>query len=509
MLQNGNNNSQLKRVLFFSFLLLYTGVMLWLCNELNIWMDEAYTLDTTSAKYKLHLVIKQSYYFESQPPVYFILLSLWRKLNDGVFFARLFSLINIGLSAWFFYRLSNLIRGVKTSRWVLILFLLNPFVIWAGLEIRLYAFLLLLSVLLIYFFFRYYISEKKKYLYLFLFISAIGLYTQYFFAFLIAALVFASLLFKGWKIFFKFSLYLIPVILIFLPNVMLMADQLGMVQSLKLQFSTMQRIDMVFHSPQNLMLAMEKLYFARELRWVILLLFILLIAWSYLKGHKQNRLIKTFYFRAINLSILTSLAVIIMLAVVMAVTKIDYEDRYLIIALPLFILVFTLIDKHTFVLSRFIYILLTLFFSWLFFYIYYYSNPVKQYDYKGVAKYISLQARREEPILFYQSTISLPFGYYYKGSNPLIPLPHQVQFDTTYMNPVKDTFELKQSIDNIKGASRSYLLISDLNEAMYNGNENRKMVNDYINNHYSITMDTLFFGLSKKHSLRVRRVEKK
>ena len=194
MLQNGNNNSQLKRVLFFSFLLLYTGVMLWLCNELNIWMDEAYTLDTTSAKYKLHLVIKQSYYFESQPPVYFILLSLWRKLNDGVFFARLFSLINIGLSAWFFYRLANLIRGVKTSRWVLILFLLNPFVIWAGLEIRLYAFLLLLSVLLIYFFFRYYISEKKKYLYLFLFISAIGLYTQYFFAFLIAALVFASLL---------------------------------------------------------------------------------------------------------------------------------------------------------------------------------------------------------------------------------------------------------------------------------------------------------------------------
>ena len=77
------------------------------------------------------------------------------------------------------------------------------------------------------------------------------------------------------------------------------------------------------------------------------------------------------------------------------------------------------------------------------------------------------------------------------------------------MNPIKDTFELKQSIENIKGVSGSYLLISDLNEAMYNSNGNRKMVNDYITNHYSITMDTLFFGLSKKHSLRVRRLEKK
>ena len=506
MLQNGNNN--LKKILFFSFLLLYAGIMLWLCKELNIWMDEAYTLDTTSAKYSLPLVIKQSYYFESQPPVYFILLSLWRKLNDGIFFARLFSLIHIGLSAWFFYRLVNLICGTKSSRWVLVLFLLNPFVVWAGLEIRLYAFLLLLSILLIYFFFRYYISEKKKYLYLFLLIAAIGLYTQYFFAFLIAALVFASLLFNGWKMFFKFSLYLIPVVLIFLPNVMFMASQLGMVQSLKLQLSTMQRIDMVLHSPQNLILAMGKLYFAREIRRAILIVFILLFALSYLQGLKQNRFIKTFYFRSINLIILTSLTVIIMLAVFMAVTKIDYEDRYFIIALPLFILVFTLIDQHAFVFSRFIYILLTFFFSWLFFYIYYYSNPVKQYDYKGVAKYISLQERQEEPILFYHSTISLPFGYYYKGSNSIIPLPHQVHFDTTYMNPIKDTFELKQSIDNIKSVSGSYLLISDLNEAMYNGNENIKMVNDYITNHYSITMDTLFFGLSMKHPLRVRRLEK-
>jgi len=507
IVQNGSYNSQVKKKLFYAFLFFYTGVMLWLCNQLNIWMDEAYTLDTTSAKYNLSLVIKQSYYFESQPPVYFIILSLWRKINDGVFFARLFSVINIGLSGWFFYRLANLISGTKTSRWVLILFLLNPFVIWAGLEIRLYAFLLFLSVLLIYFFFRYYTQEKKKDLYFFLVICVIGLYTQYFFALLIGALVFASLIFKGWKIFFRFCLYLIPVGLIFLPNVILMANQLNMVQSLKLQFSPLQRIDMVFHSPQNLMLAMGKLYFARQLRWVLLISFISLVTWSYLKAYKQNRKIKTFYFEAINLNILAALTVVIMLAILMAITKIDHEDRYLTIALPFFILWFTLIDRHIFLIRRVIYSLLSLFFIWLF--IYNYSDTVKQYDYKGVVKYIHLEERKAEPILFYHSTVSLPFSFYYTGTNPLVPLPHEVHFDTSYMDGIKDTLELKQSIQNIKSIPASYLLISDLNEPMYDGNENKKMVNDYLTAHYIITLDTLFFGLSKNRPLRIRRLEKK
>jgi hypothetical protein len=66
--------------IFYAFVVLYSAFMMYLCYELNIWVDEAYTLDTTSAKYSLSKVIYQSYNFESQPPLYFILLWLWRSL---------------------------------------------------------------------------------------------------------------------------------------------------------------------------------------------------------------------------------------------------------------------------------------------------------------------------------------------------------------------------------------------------------------------------------------------
>src|ERR1700712_3329573 len=136
-IMKNSNSSPVKNYLFYIFLFIYAVTLLYLSKVLNIWMDEAYTLDTTG--YKLSKVIAQSYSFESQPPVYFILLSLWRKISGEVFFARLFSLISIGLAAHYFYKLIRLISGIEASRWLLILFLLNPFIVWAGLEIRLYA----------------------------------------------------------------------------------------------------------------------------------------------------------------------------------------------------------------------------------------------------------------------------------------------------------------------------------------------------------------------------------
>jgi len=499
------SGSPVKKYLFYGFLIVYSAVLLYLCKVLNIWLDEAYTLDTTARP--LSEVISQSYSFESQPPVYFILLSLWRKISADVFFARLFSLLSIGLAAYFFYKLIRLLSAVEGSKWLVLLFLLNPFIVWAGLEIRLYAFLLLLSTILIYLFLAYYIKGKNKYLYFFLLTSLVGLYTQYFFAFLIAALVFALLVFKGWKAFFRISLYLVPVVLLFLPNLMFMGDQLGMVQSQKAEFSAVQRIGIVLHSPQNVTFAMDSLPFQRIIRLGILFLFVAFLGYAYLQAYKKNRNEKTTYFELINFSIVAGITLVAILAALIAVTGIDHQDRYLTIAVPFFILLFSLFGMHSFLQSRIMYTVLALYFAGIL--LYNYSSPVKQYDYKAVAKFVDVHEKPNEPILFYHSVLSLPFSYYYTGKNLIVPLPHEVHYDTSYMNNIKDTVELNQSIKNIKSTSTSYLLISDLNEDKYKDNENRKMVNDYFNLHYRVTFDTLYFGLSKKRSLRIRRFEQK
>ena len=84
--------------LFYTFLLIYASFLLILCYKLSIWEDEAYSLHTTA--YSLSEVIGLSYNFEGQPPAYFIILALWRKIDDGIFFARLLSVLFIFLSAF-------------------------------------------------------------------------------------------------------------------------------------------------------------------------------------------------------------------------------------------------------------------------------------------------------------------------------------------------------------------------------------------------------------------------
>jgi hypothetical protein len=497
---NGSNKS---KVFLYGFIAVWAAVMLYLSKEINIWMDEAYTLDTTSAKYSFSGVVHQSYYFESQPPVYFILVWVWRKISAAVFWARLFSLISIALTAWYFFKIVSRYTSAHISRWLLVLFLLNPFIIFAALEIRLYAFLMFLSAAAVYNYLLYYTENSKKHLFIFLAISLVAMYTQYFFAFLIAGLLVATLVYSGFKKAFVTGLYILPVILIFLPNVFVMDDQLGMVQSQKDEMGIFKRMTMVLHSPQNLLLSLETLQVSRLLRWVVLFASSGLLIIAYATGYKKNKQNPLPLFKLTNFFLITAVTVVLMLALFIGVTGIDHQDRYFTIVLPLFVASFALLGVFNVLVSRLLFACFSLYLSALF--IYHYNDPVKQYDYKEIAEYVTIHQQPKEPVLFYHSTIALPFRYYYEGGNATVPLPHEVPFDNSYMDNVKDTAELKHCIDSTRTGSRSFLLISDFTEPRYKDDENRKMVNEYLNSHYTLSFDTLYYGASKHRSLRIRR----
>jgi len=161
-LLNKDGAGRNKHIPFWLFLLVYAAFIIYLCKVLNIWIDEVYTMDTSS--YSLSGVINQSYNFEGQPPAFFIFLSLWRTISSDLFFARLFSVACIGIAAWVFYKLVVLISGKDCSLWFVVLFLLNPYTVWASTQARLYAFLLLLSIVSVYFFFNFYKKRENKYL---------------------------------------------------------------------------------------------------------------------------------------------------------------------------------------------------------------------------------------------------------------------------------------------------------------------------------------------------------
>ena len=496
-----------KNLIFYGFILFYSLLLIFLCDKLNIWEDESYSLHTTSNN--LGTVITQSYNFEGQPPFYFLLLAIWRHINSGIFFARALSLIFIGFSSYFFYQLVRVVSGFEYSRWMLIIFLLNPFTVWAGLEIRLYSLVIFLSTILIYYFFRFYIENKNKYLYLFLFISLIGLYTQYFFALEIAALAGSLLIFKGWKTFFKLCLYLIPVIVLFIPNLFFVNQQVGMLQSHKLEYSMIKRISVVLHSPQNLMLALDYVEFPVGINRGIRIIFILITSYAYIKVYKKQRAAYNAYFEKINVVAFSVLTLIFLYCVLIAITGIIFQLKYLAIILPLFILIFTLVKEYSFFYSNLIYAIISAYYISLL--IVGYKNPIKNYDYESAGKYLNKIGRSKEPVLLYDKSLLPPFAYYYTGPNLLIPLPALNYDNNYYEENITDTFELKKAIENINSPTKSYILMTDMPDNYdgykYTFNMTPKMIDKCLKTSYNVTLDTLFLGENKNHTLRIRRLE--
>jgi len=489
-----------KKVIFYGFLVIYFVILIYLCNETTIWEDECYTLNTTS--HSLSGVISQSYQFEAQPPLYFILLKCWRQINGGVFFARLLSVFFIGLSAYFFHRLVNLISGKESSKWLLIIFLLNPFTVWAAIEMRSYAMIIFLSTISIYFFLQFLISNKKKYLYSFIITAIIGLYTQYLFIFLIISLLFSFLVFRGWKSFFILCIYFIPVIILFLPNFLFISHDISIQQTTLYTWKS--TIYLILQTPCNLLLGLNNVTSFWKYIIILFTSFCALIA--YHKLYSVN-LSKNSSFGKLNFILITVLFFVLLYAIGFSLFRIQYADLYMAVAFPLLILLMTVFKVYSPSYRRLIYTSFSLYLFFLLLFIY--RNRVKFYDFKSIAKYVTEIENNNEPILFYRNGLSLPFDYYYKGKNLIYPLPNAVTFDKNYLINFKDTTEMRKSIECINSTSNSYILISD-DKAVYLGSldMNRKMVDDYLVRNYKTTLDTLYFGKSKNYYLRIRCIEK-
>jgi hypothetical protein len=491
-------------LIFYGFLIIYFTLLSYLCMEAPFWEDEFYTLDTSS--YNISGVISQSYNFEGQPPVYFVLLKIWRQIDDGFVFARFLSLLFVFLTVWVFMRLLRLLSDGGDLIWLLIIFLLNPFTVWAALEIRTYSLLIFLSTILIYSFLSYYLASKNFHLYLFLITCVIGLYTQYYFVFLIIALTFSLLVFKGWRAFFKLCLYLIPVVLMFLPNLIFLKENLSMQHTSNPDYSALKGISKVLQSPPKLMLALNLVPIKNGIKLFIILLFIVLAVFGYIKAYK-NHIYSGIYFERYNIILVSASVIVILFGIVVVITRTVFADKYMAIAFPLLILLFAIFQVHFSLYRKLIYVTLSI--SFILLLLMTYIHPVKLFDFKSLVKYVDKIEQKGEPIMFYRNAMSLPFGYYYKGQNQLVPLPDPVRFDTTYLRNIKDTLELRQVIAGITPKSESYLLITDDNtDYAYSVNFNRKMVDEYLNAHFRTTLDTSFFGEGPTYRLRIRRLEK-
>lgn len=193
-------NHQPSSVGVFSLIFLHLLVVLPLAYYLNIWADEASTLYTTQSGFSA--AFQNALADEKQAPLYFWMLSLWREINDSIFFARLFSIVCSLLAIKFFHDLTRKFFDEKSALLAAAFFALHPYMIWASLEIRVYSLVILLTILLLKFFREGYyetkevshaparISQRKAQI-LYVLISIVALYTNYYLGFLLVGNFFA------------------------------------------------------------------------------------------------------------------------------------------------------------------------------------------------------------------------------------------------------------------------------------------------------------------------------
>ncbi len=195
-----------------------------LAYVLNIWQDEAFTLQTTS--HGLGYAFQQAIVFEQNAPLYFLLLSMWRHIGDGIFFLRLPSVFCVSAAIALVPGLVR--RYVPKADAGLVTFLVacNPFVIWAALEMRVYALVILLSALLLLTFFEAFLAEKptKMAAVAYAACTIIAMYTQYYLAFLIAAQGVTLLIYRP-RALGRFALCAVAAALAFAPMLTIVPAQ--------------------------------------------------------------------------------------------------------------------------------------------------------------------------------------------------------------------------------------------------------------------------------------------
>ena len=442
----------------WALMLLSLAVSVVLGYLLDIRFDEAFTLHTT-ANGPVY-AFSQALRFEQQSPLYFVVLSLWRKIDVSIFFARLFSV----LCAPFIVLASaaaarRYVKEIEPNI-VAAAVALNPHVIWGALEIRLYALMILLSVLLLVLFYDAYLTQKQKLRAraLYILVAVLALYTQYYLGFQLVAGAVALLVLRRWRALWLYVLDMAVAGLLFAPMLFVIWSQLSEVRgqySIAISFSDMART--IYQNIARLFISTDWIPFTWLKRWGLRIaeLFILVLGvWKTIRARAAEHL---------------ALCIIVLVLVPFFCVTIFFVGGQLLqhrhmfgLLLPLILLPFsslTIIKNRKVILG---WLALTLFLNVASLYVTY--RPLaKPGDFRNVAQHIMAHEKTGQPILVFHADAALPLAFYYTGPNKLVPVPQANKFETYNPNDsvLKDEAQFFELIDKLPGEPKQFWLVTD------------------------------------------------
>lgn len=387
---------------------------------LNLWQDEAYTLQTTSGD--LGYAFHQAITFEQNAPLYFMLLTLWRHINGSIFFLRLFSVVCAAATALLLPGLARRYLSYVNPALPTFAVAWNPFFIWAALEMRAYALIILISAAMLLTFFDAFLAERPRWDATVAYAAcvSIGLYTQYYLAFLVLAQAVTVLLYRP-RAFARFTAAGAAGALAFLPMLLVVASQ---VQNFRGGFT-----------PPASVLASSFVLAGILARYVLPLhvphasaFYAALGAGAVVVAIAKRRAFTT---NGNGTILVTGALAFVAFSVGVYAGGVHILTRH---AAYLYVLaVLSVFAALTFITptlrrrSTTAWFALALIASSIAL-VQTYASLSKAGDWSRVSAYISAREHANEPIAVFEAENALPLAYYYHGPNRIVAIPHAVDF---------------------------------------------------------------------------------
>lgn len=407
---------------------------------LNIWIDEAYSLLTTSRD--LAFALKHSREFETQPPVYFVGLWLWRHLSDSIAFARLSSVAAGAAALWAMHLAARRWVPNVASAWVVGPLAINAYFLYAATEIRAYAFVILLAALLLVLFHDgFYVERPRRAMQtLFALTALAAISTFYYMGFLLVAPAAVLLAERRWRVLSAYIGWVVLVGAVFMPGFLLGVRHTGVVSHALVEMpSPLRSLELVVSRLFSMPFAFT--YLPTALKWsgmFAAMVAVLTSLWVF-----RSRITP----RVRALWIIAAVVALFYLAVVQFVMgEFVLNRHFLVLLIPSTLAVFsvtTLYGRHT---RTALAVWLTVALGF---------NAVESFgqfrllakagDYKRVARYLEEHEAPGQSIAIVALHAELPLRYYYHGTSRLVPLPEQ----DDYTNYVFEEWRL-ESVERVR-----------------------------------------------------------
>lgn len=461
-------------LLFLGIILISISVNMAYLLTQSIRLDEAQSLWVATKSVPTVLKISGQ---DVQTPLYALLLHFWLQITGATITnARALSLLFFLLTIPVLYYLIREASNTKTAVLGMLLFCLSPFVLWYGQEARTYSLLTFITAASHLLFLRFFRAEGLRYKFLYFLSAVVGIYTHYFFIFvLISQLVYLLRFGLRTKLLRLFLGILAGVGGVFIPWVWYVL-QLGLAANTQplipapTSYNLMQvYINFILgfqaQGIQSLVVSLWPL--------ILIVLFVIFTRRIHIRLHQSD------YFLLVSI-------LPVILVYFASFYKPIFLPRYLILVVPsLFAVIAWLLmnlGKHIFsALSVVIILLMLVSLNYQSQSLY---SPIKE-DYRSLVTHVTGQATPQDIVVVSAPFTVYPIEYYYAGTARIDTIP---QWDRFAQGPIpvftQDALEI-QVADYAKVYNRMFVVLS------YNQGYQHEIVS-YLDTHYQL-LDTAQF----------------